>query len=277
MPRDLPAATGEYRARRGEGRANTARRLKEDMIALYDRVTVDTGRAVACNRRAPAASQGLAKMTSEYDFLAPYSRGLRRAAIVLAGIGIVLAAVVPMVLVVAVPLQPRSNADATVAVSESAPEAALAQSGAPPAAKAEPRIRTADIGAALVAQPAPEPTPAQTDSTGANTAATSPASAVKLSPKSSLTHLKLDERALARADPTTPFPAVQPLTDAAVPSAKLPAAGAAPPPAPKPVATRPKAEKPPPAAPRAAENVTQGQQRVRPEPFSIQEFLASHP
>jgi hypothetical protein len=210
-------------------------------------------------------------MASEYDFLSPYSRRLRRTAVFLAGLGVVLAGAVSTALIVAVPLQPRSNSDLTF----SAPVAGPSQDGVQPAAKADAKTTTGDVRAARVAEKAPLPTP-EADSTVATAAIGILTSSGNISlSKSALSHLKLDESAPAESDLMPLSSRVQPLTDAPVSPAKLPPGAAAEPPGTRLGAGRSRPEKPTTSAARTRDNVTPEPQRVRPEPFSVQEFLAS--
>jgi hypothetical protein len=77
-------------------------------------------------------------MPSEYDFLSTYSRRLRRTATLLMGAGAVLAGAFSMTLIIALPLQPRSNAEmeraTTVSPAKSSTAAAPSQKDAQPSA-----------------------------------------------------------------------------------------------------------------------------------------------
>jgi hypothetical protein len=208
-------------------------------------------------------------MASEYDFLLPYSRRLRRTAAYLAGLGAVLAGAVSTALIVAVPLQPRSNSDLTFG----APVAGRSQDDVRPAAKADTTTPTGDVGAARVAEEAQLPTREADPAVATPAIAVSPSSRNIALSKPALSHLKLDESAPAASDAMPPSSRVQPPTDAAS-HAKLPPAAAAPPGA-RLGTGRSRTEQPTTSAARTRDNVTPEPQRVRPEPFSVQEFFAS--
>jgi hypothetical protein len=202
-------------------------------------------------------------MHSEYDFLAPYSRRLRRTAIILAGAGAVLAGAVSMALIVALPLQPRSSLESTASSGESSPAGGLTQESAQRAA--DMTVETATGRVTL-----------GSDRGNPSTAGKAQSSLEKTSlPKAATSRLTLDEAAVGRSGaPPVPSP-VQPPTDASVssvnPSGAARLAGS------KLDASRSRAEKPTAPAKRMPESSPPQQQQVRPEPFSMQEFLASHP
>ncbi len=231
--------------------------------------TVTTAPRGRLRRRMAAAETR--KMSSEYDFLSPYSRRLRRTAAYLAGMGAVVAGAVSTALIVAVPLQPRSNSDPAL----SAPVAGLTQNGVQPAVREDAKATTGDVSV-RAAEKALLPTQGQAGSTVANTgtASLTPPGNTS-SAKSALAHLKLEKSAPAASDPTAPSPRVQPPTDAAVSPARQPTGAAAQPPAARPSANRSKSERPINSTDRARDTVTPEQLRVRPEPFSIRELFAT--
>jgi hypothetical protein len=183
------------------------------------------------------------------------------------GLGAVLAGAVSTALIVAVPLQPRSNSDLIF----SNPVAGPSPDGVQSVAKADANT-TSDVRAARVAEKAPLPT-READATVATTAiAILPSSGnIRLS-KSALSHLKLDESAPAASDLMPRSSRLQPLTD--TPS-KLPPGAAAEPPGARLGASRSRPEKRTTGAARTRDNITPEPQRVRPEQFSIQEFFSS--
>ena len=223
-------------------------------------------RAVGCRaeRRRTMTSR---KMASEYDFPSPYSRRLRRTLVFLFGLGAVLAGAVSTALIVAVPLQPRSNSD----LIYSNPVAGPSPDGVQSVAKADANT-TSEVRAARVAEKAPLPT-READATVATTAIAilSSSGTIRLS-KSALSHLKLDESAPAASDLMPLSSRLQPLTD--TPS-KLPPGAAAEPPGARLGASRSRPEKRTTGAARTRDNITPEPQRVRPEQFSIQEFFSS--
>ena len=139
-------------------------------------------------------------MASEYDFLAPYSRRLRRTLVFLFGLGAVLVGAVTTALIVTVPLQPRSDSDLIF----SNPVAGPSPDGVQSVAKADAKT-TSDVRAARVAEKAPLPT-READATVATTA-------VAILPSSALSHLKLDKSAPAASDSMPLSSRLQPLTD----------------------------------------------------------------
>ena len=226
-------------------------------------------RAVGC-RAARRRTMTSRKMASEYDFPSPYSRRLRRTLVFLFGLGAVLAGAVSTALIVAVPLQPRSNSDLIF----SNPVAGPSPDGVQSVAKADANTPS-DVRAARVAEKAPLPT-READATVATTAiAILPSSGnVRLS-KSALSHLKLDESAPAASDLMPRSSRLQPLTDTPESPSKPPPGAAAEPPGARLGASRSRPEKRTTGAARTRDNITPEPQRVRPEQFSIQEFFSS--
>jgi hypothetical protein len=88
-------------------------------------------------------------MPSEYDFLSTYSRRLRRTATLLMGAGAVLAGAFSMTLIIALPLQPRSNAEmeraTTVSPAKSSTAAAPSQKDAQPSADTAAKTTTGNV------------------------------------------------------------------------------------------------------------------------------------
>ena len=207
-------------------------------------------------------------MASEYDFLAPYSRRLRRTLVFLFGLGAVLAGAVSTALIVAVPLQPRSNSD----LIYSNPGAGPSQDRVQSVAKADANM-TSDVRAARVAEKAPLPT-READATVATIAILPSSGNIRLS-KSALSHLKLDESAPIASDLMPLSSRLHPLTDAPESPSKLPPGAAAEPPGARLGASRSRPEKRTTGAARTRDNITPEPQRVRPEQFSIQEFFSS--
>ena len=199
-------------------------------------------------------------MASEYDFLAPYSRRLRRTLVFLFGLGAVLIGAVTTALIVTVPLQPRSDSDPIF----SNPVAGPSPDGVQSVAKADANT-TSDVRAARVAEKAPLPT-READATVATTA-------VAILPSSALSHLKLDESAPAASDPMPLSSRLQPLTDTPESPSKLPPGAAAEPPGARLGASRSRPEKRTTGAARTRDNITPEPQRVRPEQFSISGIL----
>ena len=226
-------------------------------------------RAVGCRaeRRRTMTSR---KMASEYDFPSPYSRRLRRTLVFLFGLGAVLAGAVSTALIVAVPLQPRSNSDLIF----SNPVAGPSPDGVQSVAKADANT-TSDVRAARVAEKAPLPT-READATVATTAIAilSSSGTIRLS-KSALSHLKLDESAPAASDPMPLSSRLQPLTDTPESPSKLPPGAAAEPPGARLGASRSRPEKRTTGAAQTRDNITPEPQRGRREQFSIQEFFSS--
>ena len=170
-------------------------------------------------------------------------------------------------MIVAVPLQPRSNSDLIF----SNPVAGPSPDGVQSVAKADANT-TSDVRAARVAEKAPLPT-READATVATTAiAILPSSGNITLSKSALSHLKLDESAPAASDLMPRSSRLQPLTE--TPS-KLPPGAAAEPPGARLGASRSRPEKRTTGAPRTRDNITPEPQRGRPEQFSIQEFFSS--
>src|SRR5215216_2108248 len=93
--------------------------------------------------------QGTLRMHSEYDFLSPYLRRLRRIAPVLAASGAVLAGAVSMALVVGLPLLPRSYMEATVTLLKNSPAADPSLNT--PQQAADTAATAGSVGAALEA------------------------------------------------------------------------------------------------------------------------------
>jgi hypothetical protein len=205
-------------------------------------------------------------MASEYDFISPYYRRPRRRTGVLAGLGAVLAGAAATALIVAVPLQPRSNSDVTFG----APVAGRAQDGVQPAAA--DAATTGDVGAARVAGRAPLPVAEAASKVAAPARAMLTSSGNTTLSRSALSYLRLAEAAPAASDPAPP---AQPLTDAPVSQARPPSGAAAEPPRARLGAGRSRPEKPATTAARTRDNVPAEPQPVRPEPFSVQEFFAS--
>src|SRR5262249_47054717 len=139
---------------------------------------------------------------------------------VLAGAGAVLVGAVAMALVIGLPLQFRSNVQATVSSAESSPAGAPSQKTPQEAADTTGETRAGGVRAVLVALKSND-----NPSTPANGLSQTPTSLKKTSPpKTALSHLKLDAPASA---PSNPVPApVQPSTAAAVSSVKLPSGSA---------------------------------------------------
>src|SRR4051812_24016161 len=125
------------------------------------------------------------EMHSEYDFLFPHSRWLKRIGRVLAGAGAVLVGAVSMALVIGLPLQSRSNVD-TVSSAES--PVARGSSQKTPQEASDTAVKTGanSVRTALVAL-----NNKVNQSTAAD--AQTPTSLKKTSPrKTALAHLKLD-------------------------------------------------------------------------------------
>src|SRR5215211_6042851 len=95
-------------------------------------------------------------------------------------------------------------------------------------------------------------------------------------PKGALSRLKLDESTPGPPGAQSGLSPAQPSRDPVVSSVKLSSGPAAQAAGPRLTAARAKAESPANAAKRAPDRNTPEPQRARPEPFSIQEFLASH-
>jgi hypothetical protein len=207
-------------------------------------------------------------MPSEYDFLSTYSRRLRRTATLLIGAGAVLAGAVSMALVIALPLQPRSNAETTVRPAKSAPVAGPSQEGAQPVTdtavntatgnfetqnSAQPRAagvaindasnpQTADAPTLPLPQSIRDRTPSETKKTNEPTPPTE------------------------RENGSTATRGHREKTVATTPERSATSADR----------RQPRAERPAGAAKRTVDRDTTEQKPVRPEPFSIQEFFASH-
>ena len=165
-------------------------------------------RAVGC-RAARRRTMTSRKMASEYDFPSPYSRRLRRTLVFLFVLGAVLAGAASTALIVAVPLQPRSNSDLIF----SNPVAGPSPDGVQSVAKADANTPS-DVRAARVAEKAPLPT-READATVATIAILPSSGNIRLS-KSALSHLKLDESAPAASDLMPRSSRLQPLTDTPV-------------------------------------------------------------
>ena len=184
------------------------------------------------------------------------------------GLGAVLAGAVSTALIVAVPLQPRSNSDLIF----SNPVAGPSPDGVQSVAKADANTPS-DVRAARVAENAPLPT-REAVATVAAIAILPSSGNVRLS-KSALSHLKLDESAPAASDLMPRSSRLQPLTDTPESPSKLPPGAAAEPPGARLGASRSRPEKRITGAARTRDNITPEPQRVRPEQFSIQEFFSS--
>jgi len=211
-------------------------------------------------------------MHSEYDFLSPYLRRLRRIAPVLAASGAVLAGAVSMALVVGLPLL-RSNMEATVTPVKNSPAADPSLNTPQQAADTAAEITAGSVGAALGAG-----SDSENRSTAANVGVETATPLEKTSvPKGALSRLKLDESTPEPPGAQSGLSPAQPSRDPVVSSVKLPSGPAAQSAGPRLTAGRAKAESPANAAKRAPDRNTPEPQRARPEPFSIQEFLASHP
>jgi hypothetical protein len=207
-------------------------------------------------------------MHSEYDFLSPYSRRLRRIARVLAGASAVLAGAVAMALVIGLPLQPLSNVETTVSPAKSSPAGVPSQKTPQEAAGTAGEIRAGGVRAASVAGNSNE-----NQSTAANAVFQTPTSLEEASPpKTALSRLKLDESAHELSGPV--LPPVQPSTTAAVSSVRLPSGAAT---QARLSARRSRAEMAANAAKQMPARSTPEPDQVRPEPYSIKEFLASRP
>ena len=224
-------------------------------------------RAVGC-RAARRRTMTSRKMASEYDFPSPYSRRLRRTLVFLFGLGAVLAGAASTALIVAVPLQPRSNSDLIF----SNPVAGPSPDGVQSVAKADANTPS-DVRAARVAEKAPLPT-READATVATIAILPSSGNIRLS-KSALSHLKLDESAPIASDLMPLSSRLQPLTDTPESPSKLPPGAAAEPPGARLGASRSRPEKRTIGAARTRDNITPEPQRGRPEQFSIQEFFSS--
>ena len=212
-------------------------------------------------------------MHSEYDFLSPYLRRLRRIAPVLAASGAVLAGAVSMALVVGLPLLPRSNMEATVTPVKNSPAADPSLNTPQQAADTAAETTAGSVGAALGAG-----SDSENRSTTANVFVETATSLEKTSvPKGALSRLKLDESTPEPPGAQSGLSPAQPSRDPVVSSVKLPSGPAAQSAGPRLTAGRAKAESPANAAKRAPDRNTPEPQRARPEPFSIQEFLASRP
>jgi hypothetical protein len=192
-------------------------------------------------------------MSSEYDFLFPYSRGLRRAARILAVAGAIVAGMVAVALVVAIPLQPRGDARTTIAPSESAPVAAASQ---------DPTTIANPVSASIANPVSPVPTFIEETPLPRSVPSDEP-------PKAAPPRAMLGEPA---PEPLSPSPAAR---DVAPSPARLPAAAAAQPPDGRVRANPSSSGKAAGAPKRTPDRGPPEQQRVRPEPFSIEEFLAS--
>jgi len=210
-------------------------------------------------------------MHSEYDFLAPYLRRLRRIGLVLAVSGAVLAGVVSMALVVGLPLLPRGNMDATIGLVKNSPATDPSLNPPQEAADTAPQIRAGSTGAVPGAG-----TDNENPSTAANVSVETATPLEKTPPKGGLSRLKLDESTPERPGSQSVLSPAQPPRDPVVSSVKLPP-GPSQSAGPRLTAGRSKAELPANAAKRAPDRNTPERERARPEPFSIQEFLASHP
>jgi hypothetical protein len=208
-------------------------------------------------------------MHSEYDFLSVYLRRLRRIAPVLAAIGAVLAGAVSMTWVVGLPLLPRTNTEATVKNSPAADHSLNVPQKAPDT----PTETTAGIAGATPG--------ARSDSENPPMAAngpveTPPALEQASLPKDVLSPSKVDEPAPERPGSQSVLRAAQPSRDPVVSSAKVRSGPAAQSAGPRLAAGRSKAEIPANAAKRVPDRNAPEPLRARPEPFSMQEFLASH-
>ena len=96
-------------------------------------------------------------MPSEYDFLSTYSRRLRRAAYTCNGVGAVLAGSFSMGLIIALPLQSRSNAEmeraTNVSPAKNSTSAASSQKDAQPSAAKAAKTTTGNVETQNSAQP----------------------------------------------------------------------------------------------------------------------------
>jgi len=212
-------------------------------------------------------------MDSEYDFLSPYLRRLRRIASVLAVGGAVLAGVVSMALVVGLPLLPRSNMDAAISLFKNSPVTAPSLNTPQEAANTAAPMPAGSVGAVPGAGSDSDNPP-----TVANVSVETATSLEKTPlPQGGLSRLKLDESTPERAGSQSVLSPAQPSRDPVVSSVKLPSGPSPQSAGPRLTAGRPKAELPANAAKRAPDRTTPEPARARPEPFSIQEFLASHP
>jgi hypothetical protein len=209
-------------------------------------------------------------MHSEYDFLSTYLRRLKRIAPVLAAGGAVVAGAVSMVLVVGLPLMPHTNVEATVKNSPAADHSLNIPQKSPD---------TVTETTAGIAGATPDP---RSDSEHPPKAAngpveTAPSLEQASLPQDVLSPLKVGEPAPERPGSQSVLRAAQPSRDPVVSSAKLRSGPAAQSAGPRLAAGRSKAEIPANAAKRAPDRSTPEPLRARPEPFSMQEFLASHP
>jgi hypothetical protein len=212
-----------------------------------------------------AAREGSAlQMFSEYDFLYTYSRRLRRVATFLVAVSAVLAGAVSMGLVIALPLHPRSNTGPTGSPVESAPAAGPSQKDAQPVAESATNTTTGNFET----QDGAPPTAAGVD----NNANSNPQTADALTPPSPQSirdstpnETKKENETVAPTEQNGRATTRKKTVATTVPRAANPGDR-----------RQLIAEKPPGAAKRTADKDTLEQKPVRPEPFSIQEFLASH-
>jgi len=212
-------------------------------------------------------------MHSEYDFLSPYLRRLRRIASVLAVSGAVLAGVVSMALVVGLPLLPRGNMDATISLFKSSPVTAPSLNTPQEAADTAEQMRAGSVGAVLGAG-----SDSENPSTAANASVETATSLEKTPlPKGGPSRLKLDQSTPERPGSQSVLSPARPSRDPVVSSVKLPSGPSPQSAGPRSTPGRSKAELPANAAKRAPDRTPPERERARPEPFSIQEFLASHP
>jgi hypothetical protein len=212
-------------------------------------------------------------MHSEYDFLSTYLRRLRRIAPVLAASGAVLAGAVSMALVVGLPLLPRSSMEATVGLFRNSPAADRSLNIPQIPADTAAETTAGSVGATLGAE-----SDSENPSATANMSVETATSLQKTSlPKGALSSSKLDESTPERRRSQSVFSKGQPPRDPVISSVKLPSGAAAQSVGPRLTAGRSKAELPANAAKRVPERNTPALERARPEPFSIQEFLASRP
>jgi len=212
-------------------------------------------------------------MRSEYDFLLTFSQRLRRAAKISAVAGAVLAGAVSTALVIGVPLQLRSSIETTVSAATNSPAADPSQKPLKEAADAAVET-TGGVKTALARLSARND--GENQSTASVSAPTPASSEKTLPPGATVSRLTLAEPAPARSDPAPVLSPAQPSREAAVSSVRLPPGPVAQSPGPGPTVARARAERSASAAPRMPDRATPPPGPVRPEPFSIQEFLAAH-